>query len=240
MVHRRSQRLLGYAARESIQGALDRAKTAASTAGISIRENFVRGADLGLPGAWYVSKYAAILMIMHANPEKAGAARAQAYFALHVTVRRSRMRSAYRPGSPSQTRTRSSAGSPSRSASRTSLGSTQRASARCTGGSRSRRSGGSRGCATATNTSTSRGARSSRPTCSGSRRPGPRFDARGKRDGEAATRTHERVGPRRSRRDHSGREHASRAAPPRERTRRPRGRAGEATSPQRGGPKGAR
>ncbi len=78
------KRLLGYGPEESIDGALNRAKTAAATAGISLRENFVAGDALGLPGALYLSKYAATLVTMHADPGKPGAARAQSYFALQV------------------------------------------------------------------------------------------------------------------------------------------------------------
>ncbi len=78
------KRLLGYAPDESIDPAVNRAKTSAATAGISLRDNFITGASLGLPAALYVSKYAATLITMHANPSKPGAARAQAYFALHV------------------------------------------------------------------------------------------------------------------------------------------------------------
>ncbi|MCB9756656.1 MAG: hypothetical protein H6713_42610 [Myxococcales bacterium] len=78
------KRLLGYGPRESLQGAIDRAKTTAATAGISLRENFIRGDALGLDGRLYLSKYAAILVTMHADPNKPGAANAQSYFALQV------------------------------------------------------------------------------------------------------------------------------------------------------------
>lgn len=77
------QELLGYASETAhFTKALNLAKVAAAKSGISIRENFVVGDLLSDPGETFLTKFAAILVVMNADPNKHGVALAQTYFAL--------------------------------------------------------------------------------------------------------------------------------------------------------------
>jgi len=76
--------VLGYEEDESIQKAVDRAKIAASTAGIMIKENFIDGDLFSQPGDIYVTKYAALMIVMEADVRKENVALAKNYFALQV------------------------------------------------------------------------------------------------------------------------------------------------------------
>ncbi len=82
------KRLLGYGETESISKAVDRAKIAADKAGISIREHFRDGSLFGRPDKVYVSKYAAVMIAINADPNKLPVAIAQNYFALQVDRQR--------------------------------------------------------------------------------------------------------------------------------------------------------
>ncbi|MDQ3332942.1 MAG: hypothetical protein M3552_20210 [Planctomycetota bacterium] len=75
---------LGYEENESIAKAVNRAKISADKAGISIRDNFIDGGLFDVPGEVFVTKYAALLVIMNADVRKSAVAVAQNYFALQV------------------------------------------------------------------------------------------------------------------------------------------------------------
>ncbi len=76
--------VLGYTETEKINKAVDRAKIAASTAGMSLKDNFIDGDLFSKPGEIYVTKYAALLIAMNADVSKPNVALAQHYFAIQV------------------------------------------------------------------------------------------------------------------------------------------------------------
>ena len=76
--------LLGYGEGESLDHALNRAKIAIAKSGIKLADNVIDGARLGHPGKTYITKYAAILVVINADIEKDRVAIAQAYFALII------------------------------------------------------------------------------------------------------------------------------------------------------------
>lgn len=82
------KRLLGYEESESISKAVDRAKISADKAGISIKEHFREGSLFDRPGEMFVSKYAAVMIAINADPNKTPVAIAQNYFALQVDRQR--------------------------------------------------------------------------------------------------------------------------------------------------------
>src|SRR5437879_3405026 len=76
--------LLGYTAIESIAPAVNRAKVAASNAGWYVKDHFVPGAALDDPDETYLSKFAALLVTVNADPEKPAVAIAQSFFILQA------------------------------------------------------------------------------------------------------------------------------------------------------------
>lgn len=78
------ERLLGYGSGESLAPALNRAKITLSKSGLSIGEHVIDGEQLGLPGHTFVTKVAAVLVVMNADAQKTEVAIAQTYFALVV------------------------------------------------------------------------------------------------------------------------------------------------------------
>lgn len=79
---------LGYEPDEKIDPALHRAKIAAEKAGMSLREHFVQGDLFSTPGEVYLTKYAALLVTINADPSKEKVAIAQSYFALQTDKQR--------------------------------------------------------------------------------------------------------------------------------------------------------
>jgi len=79
---------LGYGAGEKIDPAVNRAKISAQTAGLSIKEHFVAGELFDTPGEIFLTKYAALLVTMNADPSKKMVAVAQSYFALQADKQR--------------------------------------------------------------------------------------------------------------------------------------------------------
>lgn len=76
---------LGYTPTDDITNAVNRAKIAAGRAGMGIRDHFIPGSALGDdPDELYLTKYAALLITLNANPEKQRVAIAQSYFALQT------------------------------------------------------------------------------------------------------------------------------------------------------------
>jgi len=84
----RLKEYLGYAAVEKIDPAVNRAKISAQTAGLPIKEHFVAGDIFDAPGEIFLTKYAALLVTMNADPSKQKVAIAQAYFALQADKQR--------------------------------------------------------------------------------------------------------------------------------------------------------
>lgn len=78
------KRLLGYSEEGSIQNAVNRAKIAASKVGWSIKEHFVDGSLHDGDGEMFLSKYAALLITVNADPHKIAVSVAQAFFALQT------------------------------------------------------------------------------------------------------------------------------------------------------------
>ncbi|HCS54803.1 hypothetical protein [Rubinisphaera sp.] len=76
--------LLGYGENESINRPLNRAKITASKNNISIKDNFIEGGLFDEPDEIFITKYAAMLIAMNADPSKEPVAIAQNYFALQV------------------------------------------------------------------------------------------------------------------------------------------------------------
>lgn len=78
------KRLLGYEESEPFDRPVNNAKIAASRAGLKIKDHFRDGSLFDEPGAVYLTKYAAILVAINADPQKDRVALAHAYFALQV------------------------------------------------------------------------------------------------------------------------------------------------------------
>lgn len=78
------KRLMGYGEDEKVDKAVNKAKIAASNSEMSIKENFIEGDLFSAPGEVFVTKYAALLIIMNADVRKPAVSRAQHYFALQV------------------------------------------------------------------------------------------------------------------------------------------------------------
>jgi DNA-damage-inducible protein D len=76
--------LLGYTPMESIDRALHRAKISASTAGWYVKDHFIPGSVLDNPGEVYLTKYAALLVTVNADPDKPAVAVAQSFFILQA------------------------------------------------------------------------------------------------------------------------------------------------------------
>jgi len=81
------ERLLGYGPGESLTPALNRAKITLSKSGLSIGEHIIDGVRLGMSGRTFVTKVAAVLVVMNADAQKTEVAIAQTYFALVVEKR---------------------------------------------------------------------------------------------------------------------------------------------------------
>jgi len=78
------QNILGYADHErQFAKVVNLAKTAASKAEMPVREHFIDGDLFGAPGEVFVTKYAAMLIVFNADPDREPVAVAQSYFALH-------------------------------------------------------------------------------------------------------------------------------------------------------------
>ncbi|MDC0745349.1 hypothetical protein [Polyangium mundeleinium] len=84
----RLKECLGYTASEKIDPAVNRAKISAQTAGLSIKEHFVAGDIFDAPGEIFLTKYAALLVTINADPSKEKVAVAQSYFALQADKQR--------------------------------------------------------------------------------------------------------------------------------------------------------
>jgi DNA-damage-inducible protein D len=82
------KRALGYEDDESIDNAVSRAKISADKAGFSIKEHFVQLDGLFDAPELCLTKYAALLVTINADPEKTQVALAQAYFALQIDKQR--------------------------------------------------------------------------------------------------------------------------------------------------------
>jgi DNA-damage-inducible protein D len=80
----RLKEFLGYEPSESIDGAVNRAKIATSNSGMIIKEQFIPGDSFGDPGEIYLTKYAALLVTVNADPAKKRVALAQSYFVLQA------------------------------------------------------------------------------------------------------------------------------------------------------------
>lgn len=78
------KRLLGYGPNESIKRAIDRAKIAAGNVGWSLKEHFLDGSLFDDADELYLSKYAALLITLNADPAKLPVSVAQAFFALQA------------------------------------------------------------------------------------------------------------------------------------------------------------
>jgi len=77
------QVVLGYAEQErQFIKVVNLAKTAASKAEMPVREHFIEGDLFDAPGQLFVTKYAAMLIVFNADPNKEPVAVAQTYFAL--------------------------------------------------------------------------------------------------------------------------------------------------------------
>lgn len=76
--------VLGYEENENIAKAVNRAKVTAEAGGVSIKENFVAGDLFSKPGEIYLTKYAALLVTVHADVNKPRVALAKHYFAIQV------------------------------------------------------------------------------------------------------------------------------------------------------------
>lgn len=74
--------LLGYGPGDPIAPAVSRAKIALAKSQMKIGEHFVDGEQLGQPGRTFVTRVGAIMIAMHADPNKEEVATAQTYFAL--------------------------------------------------------------------------------------------------------------------------------------------------------------
>lgn len=80
--------LLGYGDGENIIKAVNKAKVSAGNAGISLKENFFDGTMFDQAGEIFVTKYAALLIIMNADVRKPAVGIAQSFFALQVDKQR--------------------------------------------------------------------------------------------------------------------------------------------------------
>ncbi len=77
------QGVLGYADQErQFSKVVNLAKTAAGKSEMPVREHFIDGDLFSQPGEMYVTKYAAMLIVFNADPNKRPVAIAQTYFAL--------------------------------------------------------------------------------------------------------------------------------------------------------------
>lgn len=80
----RLKTLLGYGPGESLDSAVNRAKLSGQNVGLPLNEHFVAGNLFDTPGEIYVTRYAALLITMNADPAKEAVAIAQNYFALQA------------------------------------------------------------------------------------------------------------------------------------------------------------
>lgn len=78
------KQLMGYADDEKVDKAVNKAKISASNSDMSIKDNFIEGDLFSAPGEVFVTKYAALLIIMNADVRKPAVSLAQHYFALQV------------------------------------------------------------------------------------------------------------------------------------------------------------
>lgn len=76
------QVVLGYDNARQFQKVINLAKVAAANASWSVREHFIDGDLFEAQGEIFVTKYAAMLIVFNADPNKRPVAVAQAYFAL--------------------------------------------------------------------------------------------------------------------------------------------------------------
>lgn len=77
------QVVLGYADHErQFTKVINLAKTAAGKADMPVRDHFIEGDLFNAPGELFVTKYAAMLIVFNADPNKEPVAVAQSYFAL--------------------------------------------------------------------------------------------------------------------------------------------------------------
>lgn len=76
------KQVIGYAAGESIEKAVNKAKIAADGAGFLIKEHFIDGSLFDEPNEMFLTKYSAALVVLNADVKKKEVALAQAYFVL--------------------------------------------------------------------------------------------------------------------------------------------------------------
>ncbi|MEX0778034.1 MAG: hypothetical protein WD042_20210 [Phycisphaeraceae bacterium] len=75
---------LGYRSEESFNSCLDRARIAAANSGISVEQNFLDGSLFDGELDVLLTKYAAYLTVMNADPKKSRVALAQTFFAIQT------------------------------------------------------------------------------------------------------------------------------------------------------------